>query len=133
MKPGAKPPSKQPRQPPLNPNRGTGSAKPMEKKFLPTPIGDKCSPSCQLFRCTNNMLVLINKSYRGKVVREPYCRMTGSRCIGYECRFAGCRINALLPTGQCAKALERRSKHVSEEELLKEMKQMEDYDVEDFI
>lgn len=79
------------------------------------------------------MLVLVNKTYRGKVVKEPYCRMTGGRCIGYECRFASCRINALLPTGQCAKALEKMSKHVSEEELLKEMKQMEDYDVEDFI
>ncbi|MEM0355972.1 MAG: hypothetical protein QXT88_04780 [Desulfurococcaceae archaeon] len=104
-----------------------------EKRQFPTPIGDNCSPSCPLFKCTNNSLVMVNKTYRGKVVKEPYCRMTGSKCIGYECRFAGCRINALLPNGKCAKAVEKKVRVVSEEELYREISQVEEYDLEDFM
>ena len=75
---------------------------------------------------------MVNKSYRGKIIKEAYCRLSGDKCVGYECKFASCRLNALLPDGKCAKALEKKMRVVSDEELFKEMREFEDYDVEDF-
>jgi len=38
----------------------------------------------------------------------------------------------MLPDGKCAKALEKRIKQVSDEELFREMNEIEDYDISDF-
>ncbi len=103
-----------------------------QKRANPMPIGEMCNPLCPLFKCTRGALFIVNKSYRGKIIKEAYCRLSGDKCVGYECQYAGCRINALLPDGKCAKALERRYKSVSEEELFREMREYEDYDAEDF-
>jgi len=103
------------------------------RKPAPMPIGDRCHPLCPLFRCTRGALVVLNRSYRGRMVKEAYCRLSGEKCVGVECRFAGCRMNALLPDGKCAKALEKKMKLISEEELFREMQQIEDYDAEDFM
>lgn len=97
------------------------------------PIGDKCNPLCPFFVCTRKALVIVTKSYRGKIRKVAFCRLTGSECIGAECKFSGCRINAQLPDGRCAKALEKRSRSTTDEELFREMKEIEDYDVEDFL
>ncbi len=105
----------------------------VQKKAYPMPIGDKCNPLCPFFVCTRRALVVVTKSYRGKIKRVAFCRLTGSECIGAECKFASCRLNALLPDGRCAKALEKRMRRVSDEELFREMREMEDYDVEDFM
>ncbi len=111
--------------------RGKPGFKP--RRASPMPIGDKCTPLCPLFRCTRGALVIVNKSYRGRVIEEAYCRLSGGKCVGAECKFASCKINALLPDGRCAKALEKKTRAISDEELFKEMQQYEDYDAEDFI
>ena len=74
----------------------------------------------------------MNKSYRGKIKKVAYCRLTGSECIGAECKYATCRINSMLPDGKCAKALEKTRKEVSDEELFREMEEIEDYDIDEF-
>lgn len=102
------------------------------KKLSPMPIGEKCTSLCPLFRCTRGALVIINRSYRGRLIKEPHCRLTGEKCVGFECKYASCRINALLPDGRCSKALEKKMKSMSDEELFKEMQEIEDYDAEDF-
>jgi len=104
-----------------------------QRKASPMPIGDSCNPLCPLFKCMRGALFVHNKPYRGKMVKEALCRLTGDKCVGYECQYAGCKINALLPDGKCAKALEKKYKSVSEEELFREMREFEDYDVEDFL
>lgn len=102
----------------------------VHKKILPMPIGDKCNPLCPLFKCIRGALFITNKSYRGKLLKEAMCRLSGDKCVGYECQYSSCRINALLPDGRCTKALEKKYRTVSEEELFREMREFEDYDVE---
>ncbi|MET1159868.1 MAG: hypothetical protein ABWW65_02805 [Thermoprotei archaeon] len=101
-------------------------------KPKPLPLGTSCNPLCPLFRCTRGALVVVNKSYRGKIIKEAYCRLSSEKCVGAECKFASCKTNALLPDGKCAKALEKRIRITSDEELFREMQQIEDYDAEDF-
>ena len=98
----------------------------------PMPISNKCNPLCALFTCSQRALVIVNKPYRGKYRRVAFCRLTGSECIGAECRYASCKINALLPDGKCAKALERIYRKTStDEELFKEMESIEDVDIDE--
>lgn len=103
-----------------------------QRRYHPMPLGDRCNPLCPFFICTRRALVIINKSYRGKIRKVAYCRLTGSECIGSECKYASCRLNSMLPDGKCAKALEKRIKQVSDEELFREMNEIEDYDISDF-
>ncbi|WP_202945691.1 hypothetical protein [Thermogladius calderae] len=98
------------------------------ERQVPMPIDDKCNPLCPLFKCTRNALFVTTKSYRGKTFRVAMCRLTGGECIGGECQYASCRLNALLPDGKCAKALEKKVKPVSDEELFKEIQAIEDVD-----
>jgi len=104
-----------------------------QRKASPMPIGESCNTLCPLFKCTRGALFIHNRPYRGKMVKETLCRLTGEKCVGYECQYAGCKVNALLPDGKCAKALERKYKTISEEELFREMQRFEDYDVDDFL
>ncbi len=99
----------------------------------PMPIGDRCNPMCPFFYCTQRALVISSKPYRGKYIKVPFCRLIGSECIGAECRYASCRINALLPDGRCAKALEKKQKLRSDEELFREMESIEDISEEDLM
>ncbi|ADI32431.1 hypothetical protein [Staphylothermus hellenicus] len=108
-------------------------SRPLQRKAYPMPKGDKCNPLCPFFVCTRNALVIVTKSYRGKIRKVAFCRLTGSECIGAECKFASCRINALLPDGRCAKALEKKTRKTTDKELFREMEEIEDYDVEDFL
>jgi len=117
------------------PRGHTGIQRPAYKgkpQARPTPIGDQCNPLCPLFYCTQRALVITNKPYRGKYVKAAFCRLTGSECTGSECKYASCRINALLPDGRCAKALEKRQRIRSDEELFREMQSIEDIDEEGF-
>ncbi|MEZ0394072.1 MAG: hypothetical protein ABWK00_03395 [Desulfurococcaceae archaeon] len=59
-----------------------------------------------------------------------FCRLSGSECIGPECQYASCKINALLPDGRCAKALERKVRPLREEELFREIAAIDDVDPE---
>ncbi len=104
--------------------------KALSRRQRPTPIGVKCNPLCPFFFCTQRALVIINKPYRGKYQKVAFCRLTGSECIGAECRYASCRINALLPDGRCSKALEKRQRIRSDEELFREIEKIEDIDEE---
>ncbi len=94
------------------------------------PLGDKCNPLCPFFICTRRALVVVNKPYRGKMVKVAVCRLTGEECIGAECRYASCRLNAMLQDGRCAKALERyrRRQYKSDEEMFREIESVEDYE-----
>jgi len=105
----------------------TGS---VHKKLVPIPIGDNCNPLCPLFKCTRGALFMGSKSYRGKLLKEAMCRLSGDKCVGFECQYSSCKINALLPDGKCTKALEKKYKTVSEEELFREMREFEDYDID---
>lgn len=108
-------------------------SRPIPRKAYPMPIGERCNPLCPFFVCTRRALVVVTKSYRGKIRKVAFCRLTGSECIGAECKFASCRINSLLPDGKCAKALEKKTRSTTDEELFREMREIEDYDVEDFL
>ena len=103
-----------------------------ERVLQPQPLGDRCNPLCPFFICNKAALFTLNKPFRGKYMRVAYCRLTGGECIGSECQYSGCKINALLPDGRCAKALEKKTRHVSDEELFRELQSIEDYDVSDF-
>ncbi len=103
-----------------------------ERVLQPQPLGDRCNPLCPFFICNKAALFMLNKPFRGKYMRVAYCRLTGGECIGSECQYSGCKINALLPDGRCAKALEKKTRHVSDEELFRELQSIEDYDVSDF-
>ncbi|NAZ26655.1 MAG: hypothetical protein GU348_00690 [Thermogladius sp.] len=92
------------------------------------PIDDKCNPLCPLFKCARNALFVTTKSYRGRTFKVAMCRLTGGECIGGECQYASCRINSLLPNGKCAKALEKKVKPLSDEELFREIQAIEDVD-----
>ena len=104
-----------------------------EKRVEPQPIGDRCNPLCPFFLCSRNTLMVTSKPVRGRMIKVAQCRLTGGECIGGECQYASCKLNALLPDGRCAKALEKKTKQTSDEELFREIKQIEDYDVHDFI
>lgn len=73
------------------------------------------------------------KPVRGRTLRVAVCRLTGEECIGGECQYASCRLNVLLPDGRCAKALEKKARHLSDEDMFKEIKRIEDYDAHEFI
>ena len=103
-----------------------------EQRVLPQPIGDKCNPLCPLFICSRNALFVINKPFKGRVLRSAQCRLTGGECIGGECQYSSCRVNSLLPNNKCVKALERRLSRQSDEELFRQMMQLEEYDVDYF-
>jgi len=98
------------------------------ERLTPMPIDDKCNPLCPLFKCARNALFVTTKSYRGRTFKVAMCRLTGGECIGGECQYASCRINSLLPNGKCAKALEKKVKPLSDEELFREMQAIEDVD-----
>lgn len=102
------------------------------KKISPLPIGEMCNPLCPLFKCIRGALFTANKSYRGKLLKEAMCRLSGDKCVGYDCQYSNCKINALLPDGKCTKALEKKYRIISEEELFREMREFEDYDIEKF-
>lgn len=103
-----------------------------EQKVAPQPIGEKCNPLCPLFMCGRNALFVVNKPFKGRVVKAAQCRLTGGECIGGECQYSSCKVNSLLPDNRCAKALEKKVGRVSDEELFKQMMQFEEYDVSDF-
>ncbi|MCC6043317.1 MAG: hypothetical protein LM553_00350 [Desulfurococcaceae archaeon] len=119
------PPSRGPRHPPPE-----GIDR--ERRVLPQPIGDKCNPLCPLFVCTRNALFTANKPIKGRIVKAAQCRLTGGDCIGGECQYASCKINALLPDGRCAKALEKKFSRPPDEEFFREMLRVEEYDTSDF-
>jgi len=122
------------KRPQPSPSGSNPYAKPgFKPRMSPMPIGDKCTPLCPLFRCVKGALVIVNKSYRGKMIKEAYCRLSGGKCLGTECQYSSCRINALLPDGKCAKALERKIHRESDEELFREMEKYEDYVADDFL
>lgn len=104
-----------------------------EKRLAPQPLGDKCNPLCPFFQCSRGALLVLSKPIRGKPMKVAQCRLTGGNCINGECQYAGCRLNALLPDGRCAKALEKKVRQQSEEEIFREMMKFEDYDVHQFI
>lgn len=121
------------RRPYRREGRGEHFRKPRAlKPQYPMPLGVQCNPLCPFFVCTKRAKVIVNKSYRGKIKKVAYCRLTGSECIGAECKYATCRINSMLPDGKCAKALEKTRKEVSDEELFREMEEIEDYDIDEF-
>ena len=106
--------------------------RPVQDKYIaPQPLGDKCNPLCPLFKCNRNAFFVINKPFRGRAMKTAQCRLTGSDCIGGECQYASCGINSLLPNGKCAKALEKKTSHISDEELFRKMMQVEEYDIRD--
>ena len=98
----------------------------------PMPIGDKCNPLCPFFICTKRAKVIMNEFYRGRAVKVAYCRLFGGKCIGASCKYAACRINAMLPDGRCAKAIKFEQKGYSDEELMKDVQELEDYDIDEF-
>jgi len=103
-----------------------------EQRAQPQPIGDKCNPLCPLFICGRGALFIANKPFKGRVIRTAQCRLTGGECIGGECQYSSCRVNSILPDNRCAKALERRISRASDEELFKQIMQIEEYDISDF-
>lgn len=103
-----------------------------EHKLMPQPLGDNCNPLCPLFSCGRNALFVLNKHIRGRMIKAAQCRLTGGDCIAGNCQYATCKLNSLLPDGRCAKALEKKIKPASDEELFKQMKSFEEYDIYDF-
>ncbi|MEM3926355.1 MAG: hypothetical protein QXU13_02075 [Desulfurococcaceae archaeon] len=103
-----------------------------EHRLMPQPLGDICNPLCPLFSCGRNALFVLNKHVRGRMIRVAQCRLTGGDCIAGNCQYAVCKLNSLLPDGKCAKALEKRVKPTSDEELFRQMKNFEEYDIYDF-
>lgn len=77
-------------------------------------------------------MFIANKPFKGRVIRTAQCRLTGGECIGGECQYSSCRVNSILPDNRCAKALERRISRASDEELFKQIMQIEEYDISDF-
>ena len=104
-----------------------------EKTAMPQPLGDRCNPLCPLFVCTRNAMFVINKPVKSRMVRVAQCRLTGGDCINGECQYSSCRINALLPDGRCTKALERKQSRLSDEEMFRQMRSLEEYDIRDFM
>jgi len=104
------------------------TSKAEEVKIRPQPLMDKCNPLCPLFRCGKEALFIVNKPIKGRIVKVAQCRLTGGDCISGECQYAGCKINSLLPDGKCVKALERKSSRLSDEELIKQIQAIEDFD-----
>jgi len=99
-----------------------------EVKVQPQPLMDKCNPLCPLFRCARDALFTTNKPVKGRIIRVAQCRLTGGDCINGECQYASCRINSLLPDGRCVKALEKRTSRLTDEELIRQIQAMEDFE-----
>lgn len=99
-----------------------------EVRVQPQPLMDKCNPLCPLFRCGRDALFTINKPVKGRIIRVAQCRLTGSDCINGECQYASCRINSLLPDGKCVKALEKKTSRFTDEELIRQIQAMEDFE-----
>ncbi|MEM1641205.1 MAG: hypothetical protein QXI85_00235 [Desulfurococcaceae archaeon] len=102
-----------------------------EKHAMPQPLGERCHSLCPLFVCTRNAMFVVNKPIKGRIIRVAQCRLTGGDCISGECQYASCRINSLLPDGRCTKALEKKVSRISDEDLFKQMRSFEEYDVSD--
>ncbi len=117
------------------PHHGHGKPRqqmPMHRQLRPMPIGDKCNPLCPLFICTKNARMIKTKFYRGKAIKVAYCRLYGGECIGASCKYSTCRINAMLPDGRCAKALKFKVEKYTDEDLEREARELEDYDIDEF-
>lgn len=110
-------------------DRGYGDKRFPKKELRPMPINGMCTPLCPLFQCTQRAMIFQQKVQKGIRQRVIYCRLTGTECTGYECRYASCKLNALLPDGRCAKTYERRVE-ISDEVLFREMKMVEDIDID---
>jgi len=96
------------------------------------PINGKCNPLCPFFYCSQRSLFVTYRREKHVNKKVVLCRLTGSECIGAECKYASCRINSLFPDGRCAKALTPSRRPASDEELFREMEAIEDFDVESF-
>jgi hypothetical protein len=105
---------------------------PAQRQLRPMPIGDKCNPLCPFFVCTKHALVIVNEFYRGRSVKVAYCRLFGGKCIGPACKYASCKLNAMLPDGRCAKAIKFKKPKYTDEDLIKEAEELDDYDAEEF-
>lgn len=103
-----------------------------EKPAAPQPLGERCNAFCPLFVCTRNAMFVVNRPVKGRIVRVAQCRLTGGDCINGECQYASCRVNSLLPDGRCTKALEKKISKISDEDLFKQMRSFEEYDISDF-
>ena len=80
-----------------------------------------CRPTCPLFRCSKNALVVVTRFYRGKPRKVILCRWVGDLCVGAKCQYAYCVKRAMLPDGTCGLGLrEQRVK-----DLLKEIEEEE--------
>ncbi len=105
---------------------------PMQRQLRPMPIGERCNPLCPFFICTKNAKMISTKFYRGRTIKVVFCRLYGGECIGASCKYATCKINAMLPDGRCAKALRFKTQKYTDEDLEKEARELEDYDIEEF-
>jgi hypothetical protein len=74
-------------------------------------------------------MFVVNRPFKGRMIRVAQCRLTGGDCINGDCQYASCKLNALLPDGRCAKALEKKRSVISDEELFRQMRKFEEYDI----
>jgi len=98
--------------------------KPFSKIIASTKKGaakNICKPTCPLFRCSKNALVVVTRFYRGKPRKVMLCRWVGDLCVGPKCQYAYCIRRAMLPNGTCG--LELRGRKVKD--LLKEIEEEE--------
>ena len=82
----------------------------VQREAKPSPRGEHCDPSCPLFRCAKNALML--KLENGKVV--AYCSWVGDNCIVASCQYASCAAKNMLPDGRCLHALRGRERKTSD-------------------
>ena len=101
----------------------------MSKRFEgppPSVLKDEkhlCNPTCSLFRCSKNALVIKQEYSRGRVIRVTFCRWVGDRCTGWRCQYSYCVRRALLPDGKCSLALQVIAK--GRKDMLDELKELE--------
>ncbi|MGC8982448.1 MAG: hypothetical protein ACP5KA_01635 [Desulfurococcaceae archaeon] len=100
-----------------------------EQRVAPQPIGERCNPLCPFFVCGKHAMFVVNRPFKGRMIRVAQCRLTGGDCINGDCQYASCKLNALLPDGRCAKALEKKRSVISDEELFRQMRKFEEYDI----
>ena len=92
----------------------------VQREARPSPRGERCDPSCPLFRCAKHALTL--KLENGKVV--AYCSWVGDSCIVASCQYASCAAKNMLLDGRCLHALkgrEHRSSDSFDAEIEKEL------------
>jgi len=67
------------------------------------PLGEVkyCSPTCNLFKCTQK-----SANYRG---RDVWCRLTDEKCNVANCNYATCIKRRLLPRGICGETVKRKT------------------------